>query len=97
MNKNVLVHNVHGVGEDTFVTVGHKAPASVLCVGAVCWLSVVGQHIVVHVDGGAVVDGVTEALSEDGLARVWGEAKQKEAGLSRRETVDRLRGTKGVK
>lgn len=43
------------------------------------------------------MDGVTEALSEDGLARVWGEAKQKEAGLSRRETVDRLREMKGVK
>lgn len=50
-----------------------------------------GQHIVVHVDGGAVVDGVPQTLSEDGLARVWGKAKQKEAGLSRRETVDRLK------
>lgn len=49
-----------------------------------------GQHIVVHVDGGAVVDGVTQTLSEDGLARVWGKAEQKEAGLRRREAVDRL-------
>lgn len=50
-----------------------------------------GQHIVVHVDGGAVVDGVTQTLSEDGLARVWGKAEQKEAGLRRREAVDRLK------
>lgn len=48
-----------------------------------------GQHVVVHVDGGAVVDGVTQTLSEDGLARVRGQAKQEEAGLSSREAVDR--------
>lgn len=65
--------------------------ASVLCVGAVCWVGVVGQHVVVHVDGGAVVDGVTQTLSEDGLARVRRQAEQEKAGLSSREAVDRLK------
>lgn len=50
-----------------------------------------GQHVVVHVDRGAVVDGVTQTLSEDGLARVRWQAKQKEAGLSSREAVDGLK------
>lgn len=65
--------------------------ASVLGVGAVCWLGVVGQHVVVHVDGGAVVDGVTQTLCEDGLARVRGQAKQEEAGLCSRKAIDRLK------
>lgn len=64
--------------------------ASVLGAGAVCWLAVVAQHVVVHVDGGTVVDGVTQPLAQDGLAGVRGEAEQKEAGLSRREAVDGL-------
>lgn len=64
--------------------------ASVLSVGAVCGVGVVGQHVVVHVNGGTVVDGVTQALGEDGLARVGGQAKQEEAGLSSRESVHRL-------
>lgn len=54
-----------------------------------------GQHIVVHVDGGTVVDGVTQALSQDGLARVRWEAEQKEAGLSRRKAIERLKEMKG--
>ena len=49
-----------------------------------------GQHVVVHVDGGTVVDGVPQTLGEDGLARVRGQAEQEEAGLSRGKTVDRL-------
>lgn len=65
--------------------------ASVLGVGAVCWVCVVGQHVVVHVDGGAVVDGVTQTLSEDCLACVRGQAKQEEAGLCSREAVDGLK------
>lgn len=50
-----------------------------------------GQHVVVHVDGGTVVDGVPQTLSEDGLARVRGQAEQEEAGLSSREAVDGLK------
>lgn len=52
-----------------------------------------GQHVVVHVNGGAVVDGVAQPLSENGLARVRGKAEQKEAGLSCREAIDRLKET----
>lgn len=86
------MHNVHGMGEDTFITLGGlKVAASVLCVGAVCWVGVVGQHVVVHVDGGAVVDGVAQTLGEDGLARVRGQAEKEEAGLSCRKAVDGLK------
>lgn len=92
-NKNLCsVHNVHGMGGDTFITrLTPRRPPSVLCVGAVCRVGVVGQHVVVHVDGGAVVDGVTQTLSEDGLARVRRQAKQEEAGLCSREAVDGLK------
>lgn len=85
------MHNVHGIGEDTFITLSTAVSASVLGVRAVCWVGVVGQHVVVHVDGGAVVDGVTQTLGEDSLARVWRQAKQEEAGLSSGEAVDGLR------
>lgn len=85
------MHNVHGIGEDTFITLFTSVSASVLGVRAVCWVGVVGQHVVVHVDGGAVVDGVTQTLGEDGLARVRGQAKQEEASLSSREAIDRLK------
>lgn len=67
--------------------------ASVLGVGAVRRLGVVGQHVVVHVDGGAVVDGVAQALGEDGLAREGGQAEQEEAGLSSGEAVEGLQET----
>lgn len=49
-----------------------------------------GQHVVVHVDGGAVVDWVSQTLGEDGLACVRRQAKQEEASLSCRKPVDRL-------
>lgn len=49
-----------------------------------------GQHVVVHVDGGTVVYGVAQTLSENSLTCVWGQAKQEEAGLSSREAVDGL-------
>lgn len=64
---------------------------SVLAVGAVRRLRVVGQHVVVHVDGGAVVDGVAEPLGHDSLAGVGRQAQQEEARLRRGEAVDRLR------
>lgn len=53
------------------------------------------QHVVVHVDGGAVVDGVTQSLGENGLARVRGETEEEEARLSGGEAVDWLKGTRG--
>lgn len=52
-----------------------QLPASVVGAGAVRWLGVVGQHVVVHVDGGTVVDGVAQPLAQDGLACVWGETE----------------------
>lgn len=85
------MHNVHGIGEK------HSPPrwslelsASVLGVRAVCWVGVVSQHVVVHVNGGAVVKGVTQALGKDGLARVRGQAKKEETGLSGWKSVDGL-------
>lgn len=68
--------------------------ASFLGVGAVCRLGVVGQHVVVHVDGGAVVDGVAQTLGEGDLARVRGQTQQEEACLSSGEAVYRLGGEK---
>lgn len=43
--------------------------SSVLCVGSVGRVGVSGQHVVVHVDGGTVVDGVAQPLGQDGLDR----------------------------
>lgn len=82
------------LGGITFIT--HLAVAalafiqSVLGVGAVCRLSVVGQHVVVHVDRGAVVDRVAEPLSQDGLTGVGWQAQQEEARLRRGEAIDGL-------
>lgn len=45
-------------------------PASVVRVGALGIVNVPGQHVVVHVDGAAVVDGVAQPLRHDGLAGV---------------------------
>lgn len=50
------------------------------------------QHVVVHVDGGAVVDGVTQSFGQNGLTAVGGEAEEEEAGLSSRQAVHRLGG-----
>lgn len=83
--KYSLVSDLRGV---TFIIM--FSPASVFNVWAVCWLCVVGQHVVVHVNRGAVVDWVSETLSEDCLARVRRQAKQEEASLSGRKSVDWL-------
>lgn len=90
MNKNLCsVHNVHGIGEKHSPSRWSlEFSASVLGVRAVCWVGVVSQHVVVHVNGGAVVKGITQALSEDGLARVRGQAKKEETGLSGWKSVD---------
>lgn len=83
------------LGGNTFTTLLAVAALtfihSVLGVGAVCRLCVVGQHVVVHVDGGAVVDGVAEPLGQDGLTGVGRQAQQEEARLSGGEAINWLR------
>ncbi len=54
-------------------------------------LGVAQQHVVVHVDGAAVTDGVAQAFGHHRLARVTRQAQLEEAGLARRQRVDRLR------
>lgn len=55
--------------------------ASVVCVRALGIVHIAGQHVVVHVDGAAVVDGVAQPLSHDGLARVRWQAQLEETRL----------------
>lgn len=66
------------LGEITFIThLSVTTPAfiqSVFGAGAVRRLSVVGQHVVVHVDRRAVVDRVAEPLGQDGLTGVGRQA-----------------------
>ena len=50
-------------------------------VGGVAVVDVARQHVVVHVDGATVVDGVAEAVGHDGLTRVGRQAQLEEAGL----------------
>lgn len=54
---------------------------SVVGVGALGVVHVTGQHVVVHVDGAAVVDGVAQALGHDDLAGVRRQAQLEEARL----------------
>ena len=53
----------------------------VVGVGALCVVHVAGQHVVVHVDGAAVVDGVAQPLGHHSLTGVGGQAQLEEAGL----------------
>lgn len=48
---------------------------------------VASQHVVVHVDGAAVVDGVTYAFGHDFLARVRWQTELEEASLSRWQSI----------
>lgn len=68
---------------------------SVVRVRALGVVHVAGQHVVVHVDGAAVVDGVAQPLGHDGLAGVWWQAQLEETRLGRRQAVVRLHGTDG--
>lgn len=68
-----------------------RLPASVVRVGALGVVHVSGEHVVVHVDGAAVVDGVTQPLRHDGLAGVRRQTELEETGLRGREAVVRLR------
>lgn len=70
-----------------------EVPASVVRVGALGVVDVSGQHVVVHVDGAAVVDGVAKPLGHDGLAGVRRQTQLEEAGLRRRQAVVRLKHT----
>lgn len=74
------------------VTLTREAPASVVCVRALCVIHVSGEHVVVHVDGAAVVDGITQPLRHDSLAGVRRQTQLEEAGLRGRQAVVRLRG-----
>lgn len=67
--------------------------ASVVRVRALSIVHVTGQHVVVHVDGAAVVDGVAQPLGHDGLAGVGRKAQLEETGLGCRQAVVRLHGT----
>lgn len=55
--------------------------ASVVRVRALGVVHVAGQHVIVHVDGAAVVDGVAQPLGHDGLARVRRQAQLEETRL----------------
>lgn len=68
-----------------------KPPASVVRVGALGVVDVTGEHVVVHVDGAAVVDGVAQPLRHDGLAGVRRQTELEEARLRGGEAVVRLR------
>lgn len=64
--------------------------ASVVGVGALGIVHVPGEHVVVHVDGAAVVDGVAQPLSHDRLARVRRQAQLEETRLRGGQAVVRL-------
>jgi len=65
---------------------------SVVRVGALGVVHVPGQHVVVHVDGAAVVDGVSEPLGHDGLAGVRRQPQLEEASLGGGQAVIWLQG-----
>lgn len=67
--------------------------ALVVRVRALSVVHVAGQHVVVHVNGAAVVDGVAQPLGHDGLAGVGRQAQLEEARLGCRQAVVRLHGT----
>lgn len=50
-------------------------------------LGVAGQHVVVHVDAAAVVDGVPQPLGQRLGAAVRRQAQLEEARLSRRQAI----------
>lgn len=56
------------------------------------FVSVARQHVVVEVDGAAVVNGVAQAVFEHLLAGVGGQTELKEACLSRGQAVRPLVG-----
>lgn len=60
---------------------GRRPPQSVVCVGALSVVHVPREHVVVHVDRAAVVDGVAQALCHDQLAGVGGQPQLEEARL----------------
>lgn len=70
--------------------VHNLVPASVVRVGALSVVHVSREHVVVHVNGAAVVDGVAQPLCHDGLAGVRRQTQLEEAGLRGRQAVVRL-------
>lgn len=69
------------------VCAGVDGSVSVIRVGALCVVHVAGQHVVVHVDGAAVVDGVAQPLGHHRLAGVRRQAELEEAGLGGGQAV----------
>lgn len=67
-------------------------PASVVCVRALRVVHIPGEHVVVHVNGAAVVDGVTQPLRHNSLAGVRRQTQLEETGLRRGQAVVRLWG-----
>lgn len=67
-----------------------QLPASVVCIRALRVVNITGEHVVVHVNGAAVVDGIAQSLSHDGLAWVWRQTQLEETGLRGGQAVIRL-------
>ena len=67
----------------------------VVSVGALCVVHVAGKHVVIHVDGATVVDGVAQPLGHHSLAGVGGQAQLEEAGLRGGQAVVWLRKQSG--
>lgn len=65
-------------------------PALVLSVRALGGVCVARQHVVVHVDGGAVVDGVAQTLGQHRLTGVGRQPQLEEAGLGSGQPIHRL-------
>ena len=65
----------------------HVYALSVFLVGALAEVGVARQHVVVHVDGAAVVDGVAESLSEHLARRVERQTQLEETRLGRGQPV----------
>lgn len=66
------------------------SPASVVRIGALSVVHVTGKHVVVHVNGAAVVDGIPQPLGHDGLTGVRRQTQLEEARLGCWEAVIRL-------
>ena len=62
----------------------------IIGVGALSVVNVTGEHVVVHIDGAAVVDGIAKSLSHDDLARVGRQTQLEETRLGGGQAVMRL-------
>ena len=86
----------HGKGGDCFKSLATgNGPGKKLLheihVGVQRPLGVAGEHVVVHVDGATVVDGVAKSLGHDLHAAVHGQAQLEEARLRSGQGVHPLK------